>query len=251
MPSNHQFPTLWDPQQLFFHLAVWAGVPAIVMAVAAALLGIYKSVKDWIRFGKSIVGVGPVARKKFQSWTTSQQRAMTRLIVFSVLMVAFSYMVAVIIDTAAKENSNLAFSVQDVVNRVGVTPWPPAAVWTIVIEVVGIGLLGIACIADLRGLRKFVTTLGGVVWIATWLLGLALGLATVMMCLGLLLNAAPPHNSVPGGVPPVPLVVTVAVTGLLSLVLAQLLPRVRVASADAFDPSTTGSVGPRNKGRTA
>lgn len=236
MLSDHKLPTLWDPQQLFFHLAVWAGVPAIVMAVAAALLGIYKSVQAWIGFGRSSALAAGVAGRKLRSWTTSQQRAMVWLIVFSVLAVAFSYMLAVIIDAAARliaANPNTVPSIKDVVDSVGVTPWPRAAVWTVVGEVSGISVLGIACIADLRGVRKFVTALGGVVWLAAWVFGSGLACAAIMMCLGLLLEIGNPHPSDPV---PVPLLVTSAVTGLLALVLAKLLPRVRAASAGAFAP---------------
>ena len=157
---------------------------------------------------------------------------MVWLIVFSVLAVAFSYMLAVIIDAVARliaANPNTVPSIKDVVDSVGVTPWPCAAVWAVVGEVSGISVLGIACIADLRGVRKFVTALGGVVWLAAWVFGGGLACAAIMMCLGLLL--AHPSDPVP-----VPLLVTSAVTGLLALVLARLLPRVRAASAGAFAP---------------
>jgi hypothetical protein len=234
--SDHQLPTLWDPQQLFFHLALWAGAPAIAMAVLAALLGIYKSVKDWIEFGNSAVRVGRVAGQKFRSSTTSQQRAMGRLFVFSVLTVAFSYIVAVIVVAVVQQiklDPNAVFSVHDIVDRVAVTPWSPAAVWTVVGEVVGIGLLGIACMGDLQGLRKLVTGLGRVVCVVTWLVGSMLAVDAAMMGLGLLLSRIP-TNSGPTDAPPVPLLVTVTVTALLSLVLARLLPRIQVASTGAF-----------------
>jgi hypothetical protein len=239
--SNH-YPTLWDPQQLFFHLAVWAGVPAIVMAVAVALLGIYKSIQSWIGFGKSTVLATNIARAKFRSWTTGQQRAVVRLVVFSVLAVALSYMLAVIVNAVIQliaVNPNAVFSMKGVVDRVGITPWPLAAVWTVIGGVFGIGALGLACIADLRGVQKFVTSMGGVVWIAAWLVGLGLAADAVMMCLGLLLNAAS-HSSLSDS-PPLPLLVTVAVTGVLSLALAQLLPRLRAATAEAFAPSQSSS----------
>jgi hypothetical protein len=213
-----------------------AGAPAIAMAVLAALLGIYKSVKDWIEFGNSAVRVGRVAGQKFRSSTTSQQRAMGRLFVFSVLTVAFSYMVAVIVVAVVQQiklDPNAVFSVHDIVDRVAVTPWSPAAVWTVVGEVVGIGLLGIACMGDLQGLRKLVTGLGRVVCVVTWLVGSMLAVDAAMMGLGLLLSRIP-TNSGPTDAPPVPLLVTVTVTALLSLVLARLLPRIQVASTEAF-----------------
>jgi len=157
--SDPHLPTFWDPQELFFHLAVWAGVPAVLMAVAAALLGIYKSVKSWIEFGKSTIQAAGVAEGKLRSWTTRQQRAMVRLLVFSVLAVAFSYMLAVIIDVEIRilvANPNTVFSMKDVVDRVGVTPWPLPAVWAVVGAVSAISVLGIAYIADLRSVATFV-----------------------------------------------------------------------------------------------
>jgi hypothetical protein len=239
--SNHQFPTLWDPQELFLHLAVWAGVPAILMAVVAALLGIYKSVRSWVGFGKSTARAAVVAGRKLKSWTPPQQQAMVRFLVFSALAVALSYMLAVIIDAAVRliaANPNKIFSIKDVVDHVSVTPWPPAAVWTVVGEIFGIGVLGIACIANLEGVQQLVTALGSVVWIAAWLAGIFLVADAILMCLGLLLEIHNPHPAAPV---PVPFLVTCAVTGLVALVLAQLLPRVYTASADAFAPSSASS----------
>jgi hypothetical protein len=229
---------LWDPQELFLHLAVWAGVPAIVMAVAAALLAIYKSVTSWIEFGKSTIRAAGIAGGKLRSWTTRQQRAMVRLLVFSVLTVAFSYMLAVIIDFEIRiwvANPNAVFSMKDVVDRVGVTPWPLAAVWTVVGMVFGISLLGIAYIADLQGVATFVTALGAVAWIAAWLVGILLALEATG---GFLMDLLSADRS---DAPPVRYVVTVALTGLLGLVLARLLPRVDDATADAFAPSERSS----------
>src|SRR5579862_8093479 len=118
---NHHLPTLWDPQQLFFYLAVRAGLPAVVMAVAAALLGLYKSVQSWIALGKSTAEAGRQTRSKVNSWTTSQQRALVRWIVFSILAVAFSYMLAVIIDAVVRlisAHPNSVYSLKDLMNRV-------------------------------------------------------------------------------------------------------------------------------------
>ena len=236
--TGQQLPSLWDPQEFFFHLAVWAGVPALVMAVAAALLGIIKSIQAWIGFGRSAVRGARVAGDKVGAWTTRQQRAMVRLVIFSVLAVAFSYMLAVIIDALARiiaaAPPNTIPTVKEVVDRVSVTPWPRAAVWAVVIGVLGITVLGIASIADLVSVRKFITTLGGVVWIAVWIFGGGLAIAAIFMCLGLLLQLG---DSNPSNPVPLPLLVTAAVTGLVSLALVQLLPRVRAASTDAFAPS--------------
>jgi hypothetical protein len=232
--SDPQLPTLWNPQELFFHLAVWAGVPAIVMAVAVALLGIYKSVKSWIEFGKSTIHAAGVAGGKLRSWTTRQQRALVRLLVFSVLAVVFSYMLAVIIDVEIRmwvANPNAVFSMKDVMDRVDVTPWPVAAVWTVVGVVFGISVLGIAYIADLQGVATFVTALGAVVWIAAWLVGSVMALEAIG---GFLMDLFSADRS---DAPPLRYVVTVAATGLLGILLARLLPKVDDAGADAFATS--------------
>jgi len=231
-------PTLWDPEELFFHLAVWAGVPAIVMAVAAALLALYKSMKSWIEFGNSTIRAARVAGGKLRSWTPPLQRAMVRLLVFSVLAVAFSYMLAVILDLEIRiwvANPNAVLSMKEVVDRVVVTPWPLAAVWTVVGEVFGITMLGIAYIADLRGVATFVTAWGAVVWIAAWLVGSVLALEAIG---GFVMNLFSADRS---DAPPLRYVVTVAATGLLGLVLARLLPKVDDASAGPFAPSERSS----------
>lgn len=102
MLSGHQIPTLWDPQELFFYLARRAGAPAIVMAIAASLLVIYKNAKSWIEFWKSTARAGRVTGQKLASWTPLQQRAMVRFFIYSVLSVALSYMLAVIFDAAIR-----------------------------------------------------------------------------------------------------------------------------------------------------
>lgn len=242
MFSGQQLPTLWDPQELFFHLAVWAGVPAIVMAVAAALLGVVKSVQAWLGFGSSVARGYRVGREKASVWTTREQRAIARLVIFSVLAVAFSYMLAVIIDALARiiaaAPPDTVPSMQEVVGQVSVAPWPRAAVWTVCIGISGITGLGIASIADLVGVRRFVTRLGGLVWVAAWIFGGGLAVAALCMCLGLLFQIG---NSQPSNPVPLPLLVTSAITALVSLALAQLLPRILAASDAAFAPSRRSS----------
>jgi hypothetical protein len=144
------------------------------MVVATAFLGVYKSVKSWIEFGRSTIRAASFARGKLRVWTTSQQRAMVQLLAFSILVVAFSYMLAIIIDLEIRTwvaNPNAILSMKGVVERVGVTPWPLPAVWTVVGEIFGISLLGIAYIADLRGVATFVTAWGTVAWIFACLVG--------------------------------------------------------------------------------
>jgi hypothetical protein len=232
MIGDAHLPTLWNPQEFFFHLAVWAGVPAIVMAAAAGLLGLYQSVRSWIDLGKSTIEAAGVARGKARAWTTSQQQAMIRFLILSVLVAAFSYMLAVIIDAEVRmlvANPNAVISMKDVVDHTGVMAWPIAAVWSVAGEVVGISVLGIAYIADLEGVATFVTALGSVVWIAAWLVGL---LTILEAAGGFWLNLVRAQ-----GAPPLQYVTTIAVTGILGLALARLLPRLENASANAFAPT--------------
>lgn len=50
-----QLPTLWDPKELYAHLALLAGAPAAGVAIVVWLLGIYSSVQGWLEWGKSAV----------------------------------------------------------------------------------------------------------------------------------------------------------------------------------------------------
>jgi hypothetical protein len=231
-------PTLWDPEDLFTHLALWAGAPAIGVAVVVALLAFYNAVKSWIEFGRSAADAATNVRRKAFDWTTAQQRAIARLVLMSVLTVTFSYMLAEIIDIVAQmceKNTSGSFTFsyfQD--TAVAVTPWPPAVVWTVVLEVAGIGLLGITSMAELDGLRKLITFLGGVLCAAAWLAGVALGLITALNALDVLLGSYPAGADNSPNVPPVPLVVTATITAALCLALARFLPRLKEASAEAF-----------------
>jgi hypothetical protein len=78
--------------------------------------------------------------------------------------------------------------------------------------------------------------LGSIKAVQAWF---GLGKSVIFMCLGPLFEIGGHyHTSDPV---PVPLLVTAAATGLVSLVLAQLLPRIRTASTDAFMSSTRPS----------
>ncbi len=208
-----------------------AGAPALVMAVVAALLAIYNSVSAWIGFGTSGVKAGRTAGLKVTSMTPPQVRAIARFLVFSVLAVSFSYMLAVIIDTEVRTlvaNPSAVIPIRNVADSLSVVPWPPAAVWTVTVEVIGIGLLAIGYMAGLQGLSNLVTGLGGVVWVVAWLVGIL----TVLEAIGgLLMDLFSANHS---DAPPWQYVVTVAVTGLLALVLAKLLAKLDDASALAF-----------------
>lgn len=239
MFSASHLPTLWDPEDLFSHLALWAGVPAIVVAVVVWLLGLYNSAKGWLGLGMSAVGAAGVVKGKVRARTTEQQRALGRLLLYSVLVVAFSYVLAEIIDVVVQmgetEPHVTTFSLMELeAITVTVTPWPSAVVWTVVLEVAGIGLLGVACIAELKSLRKIVTFLGGVLCVIAWTAGVLLGFSTAMMTLEVLFSKAAPSDMPPADVPPVPFVVTCVVTVGLCLGLARFLPEIRETSARAF-----------------
>jgi len=119
--SADHLPTLWDPEDLFSHLALWAGVPAIAVAVVVWLLGLYSSAKGWVCSGSR------VSRSCRASGSSSR-------------------------------------------------------------------------------------FLGGVVCVIAWIVGALLGLSTVMMILEVLFSKAAPTDMPPADVPPVPFVVTAAVT---------------------------------------
>jgi hypothetical protein len=160
------------------------------------------------------------------------------MFVFSALTVTFSYMLAEIIYVVVQMgelDSHATFSVKDLeATAVVVTPWPSAVVSIIVLEMAGIGLLGVACIAELRSLRKLITFLGAVACAIALIAGTLLGFSTALMILEVLLSKVSASGLSSADVPPVPFVVTAAVTVGLFLGLAKALPEVREASAKAF-----------------
>jgi hypothetical protein len=236
-----QLPTLWDPEDLFSHLALWAGAPAVGVAIVVWLLGIYSSAKGWFGFGKAAAGAvgavpGPliVARGKFRNRTTAQQRATVRLFFYSVFTVAFSYMLAEIIYVVvqmAEVDPNASFSVSYLrAIAIAVTPWPSPVVSTVVLEAAGIGLLGVAFIAELPRVQKLVTFLGGVARVIAWTGTIVLGACTV----GGLISPLISGNQGPSAAVPMPFVATIAVSAILCLGLARSLTKVREASEMAF-----------------
>lgn len=118
------------------------------------------------------------------------------------------------------------------ITAVAVTPWPPPVVLMVVLEVAGIGLLGVAFIAELRRLQKLVTFLGGLARAIAWAGTVVLGLFT----LGGLASPLAIFKSAEGssGAVPMSFVVTTAVTTVLCLGLALSLTRVREASEMTF-----------------
>jgi hypothetical protein len=230
MSSAGQLPTLWDPEQLFSHLALWAGVPAVAVAVVVALLGLYQSAKGWAGLTGSAVRGYQTAAQKIEEMTSERQRAAGRLAVWSVLAVGFSYMLAVIVDalvqTAETDGANALMSSTVVEHSVVATQWSPAAVWTMIIGVAGIGLLGIACIADLTGLRKLISFLGGLACTVAWVGGAGMGIDALI---GFAIRGLGSQNP-----PPISLLVTQVTTALLLLALGLLLPKIRRASGIAF-----------------
>jgi hypothetical protein len=232
--SADSIPTLWDPQDLFFHMVLYAGVPAAIVAVTTALLASYKAVMGWIGFGKSTIYAGKVARDKVKEWTSEQLRALVALGFFSVITVCFSYMLAVIGYAAAlmiKADPQHIFTPGQLADHVRVALWPPVAFWIVVGEIACVALLGVASIGEAAGPRKLAKFAGGLVWIAAWVIALWLGVSAVCMCLGLLLQLGSPPSS---GSVPVPLLWDAGITAAIALLVAFSVPRVGRASAKAF-----------------
>lgn len=232
--SANSLPTLWDPQKLFFHLLLYAGVPAAVVAVMIALLTSYKAVMGWIGFGKTTVRMGMVAGDKVKEWTSEQLRALVALGFFSVITVCSSYMLAVIGYAATlmiEADPQHVFTPGELANHVSVALWPPVAVWIVVGEIACVVILGVASIGEATGLRKLAKLAGGLVWFAAWIIAFWLGVSAICMCLGLLLElgSAPSPNDVP-----VPLLWDAGITAAIALVVALSVPRVGRASAKAF-----------------
>jgi hypothetical protein len=232
--SAGSLPTLWDPQDLFFHLLVYAGVPAAVVAVATALLASYKAVMGWIGFGKTTVRMGTVASGKVKAWTSEQLRALVALGAFSVVTVCFSYMLAVIGYAATlmiEADPQHVFTPGQLADHVSIALWPPVAVWIVVGESACVLILGLASIGEATGLRKLAKFAGGLVWVAAWIIAFWLGVSGICMCLGLLLETGSPPSS---NDVPVPLLWDAGITAAIALVVALSVPRVARASARAF-----------------
>jgi hypothetical protein len=239
--SADQLPTLWDPEALFSHLALWAGAPAIVVAVVVWLLGIYSSARSWFGFGRSARRMAAAGPRKYRdvqnnlrSRTTVQQRATVRLFFSSVFTVAFSYMLAEIIYVFVQMtelNSAAPFSLSDMRTiAVAVTPWSPPVVLTVILEVIGIALLGVAFIAELPRLERFVTFLGGTARAIA-----RIGTAVLCFCtVGAFVSPYISSNQGPSAAAPISLAVTIAVTAALFFGLARSLTKVREASELAF-----------------
>lgn len=236
-----QLPTLVDPAHLFGRLALWAGAPAAAVGIVVWLLTIYSSAKSWFGLGTAVRRTPGAARRTFlvvqgnvRGRTTVQQRAMVRLFFYSIFTVAFSYILAEIIYVVVQMvevDPTETFSVNSLrTTAVAVTPWPPPVVLMVVLEVVGIGLLGVAFIADLPRLQKRVTFLGGVARAIAWTGAVVLGFGTV----GGLLAPFIASNQGPSADVPMSFVVTTAVAAALCLGLALSLPRLREASEMTF-----------------
>jgi len=230
MDTNH-FPTLWNPEELFSHLALWAGVPAgIVVVVVVGVLALYQSAKGWKDLADGTSRWARRAKAKGMDITTVRQRAAWRLAIFSVLAVAVAYALAVIIYgvvQVAEVNPNALFSSKIVENAVVVTEWSPVSVWTAIFGVAGIALLGIACIGDMVGLRRLISFLGGFLCVAAWVIGILLG-ADALIGFAVLGSSTPP---------PMDLLITEVITALLFVALGWFLPKVSSASRIAFNAS--------------
>lgn len=239
--AAEQLPTLWDPEDLFAHLALWAGAPAITVVIVVWVLGIYGSLKSWFKFGTGAVKVASAApgmasgvRENVRGWTTVEQRAMVRLSFYSVFTVAFSYMLAEVVYVVvqmAEIDPTAPFSVSYMrSSAVAVTPWPSPVALMVVLEVVGIGMLGFAFIANMPRVQKLITFLGGVARAIAWTGTVVLGLLTF----GGLIDPLLSSNQGPSAAVPMSFVATTAVTMVLCLGLALSLTRVREASEKIF-----------------
>lgn len=199
-----------------------------------ALTASYSAVMGWIGFGRSTVRIGLRTRDKVQQWTSEQTRSLITLGCFSVVTVCFSYMLAVIGYAAAlmiKAAPQHVFTPGELASHVSVALWPPVAVWIVVGEIACVAVLGVSSIGEAASLRKLAKFAGGLVWIAAWIVVFFLGVSTICMCLGLLLQIGSPPS--PNAVP-VPLLWDAGITAAIALIVALSVPRVGKASATAF-----------------
>jgi hypothetical protein len=236
--GGQQLPSLWDPQEFFLHLLLWAGLPAIAVAVITAILAAINGIKGWIQFGHAAKRGTTLAGQTFRTWTTNRQRAVMRLLLQSLLAVAFSYMLAVVLNAGielAIANGKQGFSLKEFESEVGIAAWPPAAVWTVIGGIGAIATLALAYMTDLRGVQSLVKTAGVLVLIAVWIVFLWLGTAAVCMWLGALIDAASTRGVISDPVP-IPLAITSTITALLAGVLILVVPKIPTTSKDAFAP---------------
>lgn len=224
MPSTG-LPTLWSPGTFFAHVALWAGVPAAVVAVVVWLLGLYHAAKSWAHLAKSTA-------QGFQGGRvmTEHRRAMVRFAVYSILMVAFSYTLAVMTTGIGPvDNTDPTTPALQRLQHLGqVQQWSPATIWTMVVGVVYVGLLGVACIADLASLKGLVLFVGSV---ASWAARVAGVILAVVLILGWIAYAV--GGSMTSST--IPILVTLLIITVLCLVVGLLLPQIRKACDDAFN----------------
>jgi hypothetical protein len=231
-----QLPTLWDPEALLAHMALWAGVSGVAVAIVVWVLGICQSAKGWVDLAGRAAEGYRYSRYNLQKITTERQWAAVRLAVCSLFAVGFSYMLATIINalvqTAEVEGANALFSSKVVEHAVVVEQWSPAAIWTVVLGVAGIGLLGAAHIAGLTGLRKLISFLGGVAFVFAWIVAVFGGFDAIVGFVT--------HTSASPNPAPLSLVWTEVITAALCLALGLLLPQISKASRVAFGGQPRG-----------
>lgn len=213
----------------------------MVVAVMVTALAWYKSIKSWIGLAKSAADGARSIKEKIWDWTPEKLRALVRLAFFSVITVAFSYIAAVVINAVVsifEVDRNALYSLRPVESFIVITEWPAAAVWTVVVEAIGIGLLGIACIAELPNLRRFVLSVGGAARVVARLVGAIVTVPMgLLLCLELAISAFFAVLTLLGenGIPaPSPLYVTGTVTGILILLVAWSLEKIGETSFEAF-----------------
>lgn len=226
-----RLPTLWDPEELYLHVALWAGVPAGVMVFVAWLLGLVQSVKGWSDLATSLAEKYHIASSSIQEVVSGRKRAAMRLAVCSVLVVGLAYALAVVVNVlvrvAEMSDPSAIFSSKVVENTVVATEWSPLAAWTVVVGIGGVTLFGFACIAGLTGLRKLIMFLGGFASFIAFLTGGMAALGTLFGVAGLALGGSDP--------PPKPLLATEAIIAALLLALGYVLPGVAKAGRLAFN----------------
>ncbi|MBR7826708.1 hypothetical protein KDK95_10370 [Actinospica sp. MGRD01-02] len=146
MPVALQLPTPPSPQQVVVYLALHLGVPALLVGIVVWLLGLQGVAKSWAEAARS----GRELTEAIRRTIGERKRAAALLAVYSALVVALSYTMALLINALViiyRTNQNGITSWRAVESIMSSATWPPAASWTvgteaavIVIYLVAIGV---------------------------------------------------------------------------------------------------------------
>jgi hypothetical protein len=192
--------------------------------------GLYQSGKAWYGLVHTTAEGYRSTQEYIRQKTSDQHRAAAWMALWSAFAVGFVYALATIINalvqTAQAEGVSSLFSSKIVEHAVAVKQWSPAAIWAVSIAAAGIFLLAIARIAKLTGMRKIISFVGGVACTLAWIAAVAAGVDSLVGFAGRGLSSQDP--------PPMPLVVTEAITAVMCLALGLLLPRISKTSRAAF-----------------